>query len=194
MFGTCCWAVGAVRSGIIASARRPPSWYWSDDFNRPDSGDLGADWVTRYDGFRIIGNQVSPLNIGTNLVYTAQAIPSPDAYTEVDVMVWGTTPSPTIWTRFSPEHGGYKATITPTTLSLYRATPAANIEALVATGGAWTLPVRVRIEAEGDQIRGYVNGELLATATDGHFLEAGHGALAGNRSNGRLDNFRMGVL
>lgn len=52
--------------------------------------------------------------------------------------------------------------------------------------------LQVRVEAEGDQFRGYVNGELVATLEDADFAEGGF-SFRGQLAGGQVDDLRISV-
>lgn len=187
--------------GVLASSYVAPAGgytytpIFTDDFNRAD-GELGSNWTNRIYSSVILSNEVKHINQGAYcLSYTVATAPSADMYAEVDLTYlaqWEA--SVTVRNGGAPDTRscyifGYNGIdncslvkivgSTRTTLATYSAT--------------LTAPARLRIEAQGSDIRGYVNGVLRASATDTSLTAGRRGGLRG-LGQGRYDNFEFGSI
>jgi len=181
--------------GIYASARpntAPPSGV-SDDFNRADGSDLGADWVEAYGDWSIAANKlVTPVMTTSQLIHNT---PRPSLDHWVQATIDSAAGSVGVIARRSDMNnfyywrwrsgGGYQ---------LYKRVGGtySQIGGTVASGSS---PVSMRLEVQGTTLRGYVDDVLVITETDAS-VPAGYGVglRTGTTTSITVDNFSAGDL
>lgn len=131
---------------------------FSDDFNRPDSSDLGANWVEVSGDWSIIGGQLAPdTSSGNTILRAATPMASSDHSAQFTIAATAAA-SQGVWCRGdSTLSNGY----------LWRTNGSSwDLFAVVGGGftaiGTYTAPVApgdvAKIQAVGSTIKGYVNG------------------------------------
>lgn len=171
------------------------STQFTDDFNRADSGSLGANYTSLGSSFTVVSNQAAPPASGGS-DYVNAATPGAACWAQFTA-VTNVAPSNYLGLglRFnSGSFNGYYAAWDTGGMSLYRidgGTPTA----LGATG--LTAPSNgdvVRVEMHGSTLRIYYNNTLQTTRTDTTYSAAGSVLLLGASTSARLDNLSLGTL
>ena len=141
---------------------------FSDDFNRADSTDLGANWVeVSTTDWAIVSNRLSPGAAGgTIVVRAATAMASSDHYAQVTIAAT-TSASQGVWCRGdSTLANGYLWRNNGSNWTLFKVV-AGSFTAIGSAFVAAAAPGDVaKIQAVGSTIKGYVNGIERASVTD----------------------------
>jgi hypothetical protein len=171
---------------------------FTDDFNRAD---LGSDWDTFGDGWNIdTGALRPPLSSSRACAYIGGQTNTDDMWAELDVTDWGNGSANGVLARWD---GGSTSTGNGYFWRFYYNYEARMYSVVngsyVAIGdlvnlGPLAAPQTLRIECEGDQIRGYVGGVLYQTITDSSVPTGRGSGIRGNGTTTRLDNFKFGDL
>lgn len=161
---------------------------YSDDFNRPDSTNIG-NWTEWNDDWSIISNQLAPGLTTTGVAVYASPLDTSDHYAEIVLSV-ATSTSMGVIGRSSVDTGTYYLWRTNgSSWNLFR-----QISGTFVDLGGYAAPVAdgdiARIECIGSTIKGYVNGVERVSVTN---TEITTGLYAGVRSvqssTARFDNF-----
>lgn len=166
---------------------------FTDDFNRPDSTDLGAGWVEVTGDWSIVSGQLSPgSGGGTIILRAAGAMDSSDNYAQATIAAT-TAASHGVWCRGnSGFSSGYLWRNDGTEWTLFSVvgstfTSIGSYTAAAAPGDV------AKVQAVGSTIKGYVNGVERVAVTN---TAVGTGASVGIRATSsaaiRFDNFAAG--
>lgn len=141
---------------------------FSDDFNRPDSTDLGAGWVEVSGDWSIISQQLSPGAAGgTIILRAATAMASNDNFAQVTIAAT-TAASQGVWCRGNANISqGYLWRNNGSTWDLFAVVGGSFL--VIGTYSAAAAPGDVaKVQAVGSAIRGFVNGieRVNVTNTD----------------------------
>jgi hypothetical protein len=163
---------------------------FTDDFNRPDSTDLGAGWVEVSGDWSIISQQLSPGAAGgTIILRAATAMASNDNYAQVTIAAT-TAASQGVWCRGSANiSSGYLWRNNGSSWDLFAVVGGSFL--VIGTYAAAAAPGDVaRVQAVGSTIRGFVNGIERVNVTN---TDVPTGVNVGIRSESsgalRYDNF-----
>ena len=140
---------------------------FSDDFNRADSTDLGANWVeVSTTDWAIVSNRLSPGAAGgTIVVRAATAMASSDHYAQVTIAAT-TSASQGVWYRVdSTLNSGYLWRNNGSSWNLFKVvsgtfTSIGSFAAAAVSGDV------AKVQAVGSTIKGYVNGVERVSVTD----------------------------
>jgi hypothetical protein len=151
----------AVALAVFLPAFESP---YTDNFNRAN-GALGSPWTYGHDAdtFAIISNSVSAATGGFPHVYY-NSTTADDQYSEADIYQGKSA----VGVRMGASHTGYYFTVTPTNWILRKGGAESEAGGSSLDAGLHTITPgeRLRIEAEGTTIRGYIDDVLIVTATD----------------------------
>jgi hypothetical protein len=131
---------------------------FSDDFNRPDSSDLGPNWVEVSGDWSIIGGQLAPdTSSGNTIVRAATAMASSDHSAQFTLAATGAA-SQGVWCRGdSTLSSGYLWRTNGSSWDLFSV-----VGGSFTAIGTYTAPVApgdvAKVQAVGNVIKGYVNG------------------------------------
>ncbi|WP_328336755.1 hypothetical protein [Streptomyces violaceus] len=131
---------------------------FSDDFNRPNSSDLGVGWVEVSGDWSIISNQLSPGAAGgTIILRAATPMDSSDHSAQVTIAAT-TTASQGVWCRGNSNiSSGYLWRNDGTSWGLFAVVGGSFL--IIGTYAAAAAPGDVaKVEAVGSTIKGFVNG------------------------------------
>lgn len=131
---------------------------FSDDFNRPDSTDLGPNWVEVSGDWAIVSGQLSPgATGGTIILRAAAAMASPDHYAQLTIAAT-TTASQGVWCRGNSNiSSGYLWRNNGSSWDLFSVV--SSTFTVIGTYAVAASPGDVaRVQAIGSTIKGYVNG------------------------------------
>jgi hypothetical protein len=163
---------------------------FTDDFNRPDSTDLGAGWVEVSGDWSIISQQLSPGAAGgTIILRAAAAMASNDNYAQVTIAAT-TAASQGVWCRGNANiSNGYLWRNNGSSWDLFAVVGGSFL--VIGTYAAAAAPGDVaRVQAVGSTIRGFVNGIERVNVTN---TDVPTGVNVGIRSESsgalRYDNF-----
>lgn len=171
---------------------------FSDDFNRADLGNLGANWANASNGFQIISNTAAPTSAAGLCItyYSAGSTASATQFAQMKV----STSSGTFGAMVRNDgtaNNAYVATYNGATLQIYKIV--AGAVTAIATSGAFTINVGdiIRTEASGSTIKNFVNGVQQLSVTDTS-LPGAAGNRVGMVSNlsllGRFDDWSGGDI
>lgn len=170
---------------------------FNDDFNRPNSTDLGASWLEVSGDWSINGSQLSPGSAsGTIIARAATAMDSNDHYVQVTITTT-TAASHGVWCRGNPTGGlvsGYLLRNDGTTWTLFSVVGSSftDIGSYAASAVAGDV---VRLSAVGSSIKGTINSVELITVTNSAVPT---GTSVGLRSEStaaiRFDDFTAGDI
>ncbi|MFC9268940.1 hypothetical protein ACFTXJ_14355 [Streptomyces zhihengii] len=139
---------------------------FSDDFNRPDSSDLGAGWVEVSGEWSIAANRLSPGAAGgTIILRAAGAMASSDHYAQVTIAAT-TSASQGVWCRGNANIStGYLWRNSGSSWDLFAVVGGSFL--MIGTYAVAAAPGDVaRVQAVGSTIRAYVNGVQRVSVTD----------------------------
>ena len=174
----------------------------TDDFNRADSGDLGANWDAGYtskQAFQIVGNRVRVTTAGGTDAFETNnaAVSDPDQSVKITISTFGTASYKSVGVLLrcaAPATvTGYLAEGTPTTTQIGKLV--AGSHTAIASGGA--APVAndvVEGRTNGTKVSVWLNGALRAEGTDSAITGPGRYGLfmicdAASVANVEADNF-----
>ena len=139
---------------------------FTDDFNRANSTDLGANWVEVSGDWSIVSNQLSPGAAGgTIILRAAGAMASSDHYAQVTIAAT-TTASQGVWCRGNANISqGYLWRNNGTSWDLFSVvggsfTVIGTYAAAAAAGDV------AKVQAVGSTVKGFVNGIQRLSVTD----------------------------
>lgn len=167
---------------------------FTDDFNRADSSNLGANWVEVSGDWSIISNQLSAGAAGGTIVLrAATAMASNDNYAQVTIAAT-TSASQGVWCRGNSDlTSGYLWRNNGTNWTLFKVvggTFTSIGSAFVAAAAPGDI---AKVQAVGSTIKGFVNGVERASVTD---TAVTTGTSVGIRSDStsalRYDDFSAG--
>ncbi|MET7429621.1 hypothetical protein ABZT16_11565 [Streptomyces flaveolus] len=139
---------------------------FTDDFNRPDSTDLGSGWVEVTGDWSIVSGQLSPGSTGgTIILRAATAMASSDHYAQVTIAAT-TAASHGVWCRGNANISqGYLWRNDGATWNLFSVV--SSTFTVIGTYVAAAAPGDVaKIQAVGSTIKGFVNGVERVSVTD----------------------------
>ncbi|SOD80119.1 hypothetical protein SAMN06272781_6877 [Streptomyces sp. 1222.2] len=141
---------------------------FSDDFNRPDSSDLGAGWVEVSGDWSIVSGQLSPGAAGgTIILRAAGAMASDDNYAQVTIAA--TAPaSQGVWCRGNATiSSGYLWRNDGSEWVLFSVV-GGSFTALDTYAAAAAPGDMAKVQAVGSTIKGFVNGVERVSLTNTH--------------------------
>lgn len=166
---------------------------FSDDFNRADSTDLGANWVEVSGDWSIVSNQLSPGAAGGTIILRAStAMASNDNFAQITITAT-TTASQGVWCRGNSNISqGYLWRNNGSTWDLFSVVGGSFTN--IGTYSAAAAPGDVaKVQAVGSTITGYVNGVSRVSVTN---TAVTTGTAVGVRSDSasavRYDDFSAG--
>lgn len=168
---------------------------FSDNFNRSNSGTLGANWTTLSGSWSVVSNQAAPGSSGSSAYVNSVNGPA-NGYIRAVSVVAGAAPDfcglgyRIDISTFNAYYFGWDTAGG----TLYRLDGGAPT-AIGATG--ITPPANgtvVEIQFDGSTHRIYYDGVLQATRTDGTYTAAGRCDVLGAGTSIRIDNFEFGTL
>jgi hypothetical protein len=139
---------------------------FSDNFNRADSTDLGANWVEVSGDWSIVSNQLSPGAAGgTIILRAAGAMAGNDHYVQVTIAAT-TTASQGVWARGNSNiSNGYLWRNNGTSWDLFSVVGGSFTN--IGTYSAAAAPGDVaKLQVQGSTITGYVNGVSRVSTTN----------------------------
>ncbi|WP_306317228.1 MULTISPECIES: hypothetical protein [unclassified Streptomyces] len=166
---------------------------FSDDFNRPDSTDLGPGWVEVSGDWSIIGGRLAPDNSGgSTILRAATPMESSDNFSQFTIVAT-TAASQGVWCR---------GTATFSSGYLWR-TNGSSWDLFAVSGGSFTMigtyavPVVpgdvAKVQAVGSVIKGFVNGiERVSVANTSVTTGTNVGLRVMAVSSLRFDDFTAG--
>lgn len=164
---------------------------YSDDFNRPDSTNLG-NWNEFGDNFSIISNQLAPGTSATGFVLYASPLDTSDHYSEI--VITNATASSMGAVARSDVSGNnfYLWRSNGTSWDLFY-----NVGGSFITIGTYNAPLVngdvARIQCVGSTIKGFVNGVERVSVTDTNVTTGTYaGVRSAASSTARYDNFLAG--
>lgn len=140
---------------------------FSDDFNRADSSDLGANWVEVSGDWSIVSQQLSPGAAGGTIVLrAATAMAGNDNFAQVTIAAT-TSASQGVWCRGDATlSSGYLWRNNGSAWGLFKVVSGT----FTAIGTAFTAAAApgdvAKVQAVGSTIKGFVNGVERASVTD----------------------------
>jgi hypothetical protein len=165
---------------LPASTSEPELAMPTDDFNRADSTDLGANWTppSAYSPMQIVSNAVRPtVTTDTNSGEYYAGTFTNDQYSQVVIKALPASSfvgcGPAV--RMSASAGGYTVAVnTVAGIHLY------GPSGVIGSYGETTPAVNdlIRLEAEGTAIRVYQNGTLRISTTDSNIASGNPGIFA----------------
>jgi RHS repeat-associated protein len=177
----------------------PPPTSFTDGFNRANSGDLGANWLTEVGTFQVSGNKALATGGSNVAVYTGATLADTDV--SADITLAGAGSVGELVARYSGTAGGpnkYLVTLsyvdaTHYAVNLYvtanNTTTPLGTQVSVTPAGANTL----RLVVQGSQLQVYFNGILKITATDAQVTSPGLAGITAT-PNVAFDNFNVAPL
>lgn len=166
---------------------------FSDDFNRPNSSDLGTGWVEVSGDWSIVSGQLSPgASGGTIILRAAGAMASSDHYAQVTIVATAAA-SQGVWCRGNNNiSSGYLWRNDGSNWTLF-----AVVGGSFLSIGSYAAPAApgdvARVQAVGSTIRGFVNGIQRVSVTN---TDVPTGLSVGIRSESvgalRYDDFTAG--
>lgn len=139
---------------------------FSDDFNRADSSNLGANWVEVSGDWSIVSNQLSPGAAGGTIVLRAATVMAGNNnYAEVTIAATAAV-SHGVWCRGNSDiTSGYLWRNDGTSWDLFSVVGGsfANIGTFAGAASPGDI---AKVEADGSTIKGYVNGVERVSVTD----------------------------
>lgn len=166
---------------------------FSDDFNRADSTDLGANWVEVSGEWSIVSNQLSPGSAGgTIILRAATAMATSDNFAQITIAATAAA-SQGVWCRGNSNiTNGYLWRNSGSSWDLFAVVGGSF--SMIATYAVAAAPGDVaRVQAVGSAIKAYVNGVERASVTD---TQVTTGTSVGVRSEStgalRYDDFSAG--
>jgi hypothetical protein len=166
---------------------------FSDDFNRPDSTDLGAGWVEVSGDWSINTNRLSPGSAGgTIILRAAGAMDSSDHYAQATIAATAAV-SQGVWCRGNSNiTQGYLLRNNGSSWDLFSVVGGSFV-AIGTYAAAAAVGDVMKVQAIGSAIKGYVNGTLRISVTD---TAVTTGTAVGIRSESsgsvRYDDFSAG--
>lgn len=166
---------------------------FSDDFNRPDSTDLGAGWVEVSGDWSIVSNQLSPGAAGGTIVLrAATAMATNDNYAQVTIAAT-TTASQGVWCRGNSNISqGYLWRNNGTSWDLFQVVGGSftNIGTYTAAAAPGDI---AKVQAVGTTISAYVNGVQRVSVVNSAVTTGTSIGIRGDSTSGlRYDNFAAG--
>jgi hypothetical protein len=166
---------------------------FSDDFNRPDSTDLGAGWVEVSGDWSIVSGQLSPGSAGgTIILRVAGAMASNDHYAQVTIAAT-TAASHGVWCRGNSNiTSGYLWRNDGTSWNLFSVvggsfTSIGSYAAAAAPGDV------AKLQVVGSTIKGFVNGIERVSVVDTSVATGTSVGIRGESTNAiRYDDFSAG--
>lgn len=163
---------------------------FTDDFNRANSTDLGANWVEVSGDWSIISNQLSPgVDTGTVVLRAAGAMDSSDHYAQITIAVTAAA-SQGVWCRGNSNISqGYLWRNDGTSWDLFSVV--SNTFTVIGTfSGAASAGDIAKIQAVGSTIKGYVNGvERVSVVNTAVTTGTSVGLRSGTTAGIRYDDF-----
>jgi hypothetical protein len=166
---------------------------FTDDFNRANSTDLGANWVEVSGDWSIVSNQLSPGAAGGTIILRATgAMASSDHFAQVTIAAT-TSASQGVWCRGNSNISqGYLLRNNGTSWDLFSVVGASFV--VIGTYTAAAAPGDVaKIQAVGSLIKGFINGIERISVTN---TAVTAGTSVGIRSDSagavKYDNFSAG--
>lgn len=163
---------------------------FTDDFNRPDSTDLGAGWVEVSGNWSIISNQLSPgVDTGTVILRAAGAMATSDHYAQATIAA-GSSGSRGVWCRGNSNiTTGYLWRNDGTSWDLFSVV-SSTFTVLGTFAGAAASGDVAKVQAVGSAITGWVNGVQRVSVTNSAVTTGtGVGIRSDTISGIRWDNF-----
>lgn len=163
---------------------------FSDDFNRADSSNLGANWVEVSGDWSIVSNQLSPGSAGgTILLRAATAMATNNNYAQATIAAT-TAASHGVWCRGNSNlTSGYLWRNDGTSWDLFSVVGGSFTNIGTFAGAAAPGDV-AKVQADGSTIKGFVNGVERVSVTDANVTT---GTSVGIRSESsgsiRFDDF-----
>jgi len=189
---TATWSETVTASGVAP----PTGTTVTDDFNRADSGTLGANWIVASSGqMSIVSNRARG---GTACVAFWNANFSNDQYCEGDFTMDGTEVGPMVRVGVDGWASGYLVDWhagSGGTFQWFKRIPGTTFTSLgvIATGVGTSGTKRLRLEVSGSTLSFYDNGILLGTTTDTTHTSGSPGIWADGGAS-FIDNFLAGYL
>lgn len=168
---------------------------FTDDFNRADAANLGANYTSLAASYTIVSNQAAaPATVAAD--YRNDVTPGAACWWQVTAAVRGTAPDgqSVLFRLDTATFNGYYTGWDTAGCTVYRidgGVPTAIGAAAFTPPGASAV---IRGEMHGSSIRLYYNGALVETRTDATYSAAGRVALGGVGTTTRLDDFSGGTL
>jgi hypothetical protein len=166
---------------------------FSDDFNRADSSNLGADWVEVSGDWSIVSNQLSPGSAGgTIILRVATAMSTNDNFAQVTIAAT-TAASQGVWCRGNSNiSNGYLWRNDGSTWNLFSVVGGSF--SVIGTYSAAAAPGDIaKVQAVGSTIKAYVNGVERVSVTDtGVTTGTGVGIRSESTSSIKFDSFSAG--
>lgn len=191
-------SVGTATQAFTLTVVAPPAQpLFTDNFNRANAANLGASWTTNSGGFQV-QNNLAVSTPGVFSVATVAGVAQANVSVQANVDLSGvSTGHADLVARYSGpgDTNMYVAMLSKASASSFSARIYRNI------GGTWTLLKSatvgtgtglLRFDVMGNSLRLYVNGSLLASATDTAISGAGSVGVRG--LNGVFDNFTVTAL
>jgi hypothetical protein len=163
---------------------------FSDDFDRPDSTDLGAGWVEVSGDWSVISGRASPgVSGGTVILRTAGAMASNDHYAQVTIAAT-TAVSQGVWCRGDTTlDNGYLLRNNGSSWALFKVVSGAftSIGSYAAAAVAGDV---VKVQAVGSTIKAFINGTERISVTDTAVTTGTYAGIRSEANTGlRFDNF-----
>jgi hypothetical protein len=199
-------ATEATDTTSIVGTFTAASSVFADNFNRADTGSLGAEWQHDAGAYRIVSNQAERTNTGGDFAVFNHDVGSPDMWAEmVAIDCWNNYSL--LDARTSPAGRGVNlygvffvpsGTALPTTLVPKIGKIAGGGYSDVATGTAVTVTAnpKLRIEVQGTAIRFYHNDVLILSGTDSSITTGNYAGMNNAQASptAHNDSFRCGAL
>lgn len=161
---------------------------YSDDFNRPNSTNIG-NWVEHDDDFSINSNQLAPGTTSTGFVLYGSPLDTADHYSEI-VMPNATASSMGVVARADVDGNNfYLWRSNGTSWELFY-----NVGGSFNSIASYSAPLAngdvARIQCVGTTIKGFVNGVERASVVDANIVAGTYsGVRSAASSTARYDNF-----
>lgn len=162
---------------------------YSDDFNRPDSTDLGPNWTEHDDNWSIDTNQLRPGSSTTGVALYGSPMDTTDHYSEIVISVVGGTSMGVVARSDSNSLNFYVMRANGSNWTIF-----SNVGGTFTSLGSYTASVTdgdvARIQCVGSTIKGFINGVERISVTDTSITSGLYAGVRGDVTNvGRYDNF-----
>lgn len=183
------------RPSMLAIEVRPAG-IATDNFNRADSGTLGANWTAAAGNWQIVSNKAQVVSGVETISYWSGFTFDDDQYCEADFTLSAGELGPMV--RVDSGTSGYLVDwhgAAGGTLQFYKRTGTATFSSLAvaATGVGTSGTKRLRLEVSGTTLSLYENGVFVASTTDATHT-AGAPGMWGFHPSGLAENFQGGSL
>ena len=191
---------------LLICSQGATTWATTDDFNRANSGDVGANWDSGYTGdgaLQIVGNRVRETTATDSTeIYNAVTLTSNQwaSFTLATSSGAGVR-APSLLLRFAAPatKSGYQFGILVNgyaTSVIRKWTAGSNVDLTSENATAWAAGDVMRVEVNGTTLKLYRNGTLLLSTTDGTYADGKSGIMiySATVADTEVDDFNTGNM